>query len=195
LPVAFNDTPEIETPRPQNNRLLVAAAVVIVAGAAAWFAVRGFLRSDPADSSVTAAAPPPVERQQPPAAAPAAPPPANPPVSDVQPPTPAPATSAPAVPAATSLNAPAGSVALQAQAPAETPGPFEIVVASFRTMTRASQVAAELTALGQPNRQRTTDGWEQVLAGPFPTRDAAAAAQERLGLAGYTGTQIVPAPR
>jgi cell division protein FtsN len=62
-------------------------------------------------------------------------------------------------------------------------------------MTRASEVAAELTALGQANRQRTSDGWQQVLAGPFPTREAAVAAQERLDSAGYTGTQIVPAPR
>jgi cell division protein FtsN len=61
-------------------------------------------------------------------------------------------------------------------------------------MTRASEVAAELTALGQPVRQRTSDGWQQVLAGPFPTREAATAAQERLDRAGYTGTQIVPAP-
>jgi hypothetical protein len=36
-------------------------------------------------------------------------------------------------------------------------------------MTRASQVATELEALGQPVRQRTSDGWQQVLAGPFKT--------------------------
>jgi len=62
-------------------------------------------------------------------------------------------------------------------------------------VTRASEVAAELTALGQRVRQRTADGWEQVLVGPFPTREAAVAAQEQLDRAGYTGTQIVPAPR
>jgi len=62
-------------------------------------------------------------------------------------------------------------------------------------VTRASDVAAELTALGQRVRQRTADGWEQVLVGPFPTREAAVAAQEQLDRAGYAGTQIVPAPR
>ena len=60
-------------------------------------------------------------------------------------------------------------------------------------MTRASQVAAELEALGQPVRQRTSDGWQQVLAGPFKTREAAEQAQAKLDQAGYTGTQIVPA--
>ena len=60
-------------------------------------------------------------------------------------------------------------------------------------MTRASQVATELEALGQPVRQRTSDGWEQVLAGPFKTREAAEQAQAKLDQAGYTGTQIVPA--
>ena len=62
-------------------------------------------------------------------------------------------------------------------------------------MTRASEVAAELTALGQPVRQRTSDGWQQVLAGPFASRTAAEEAQAKLDRAGYTGTQIVPAAR
>jgi general secretion pathway protein A len=205
LPVAFGETADAETPRPQSNRRLVAAAVVVVAGAAAWFAVRGFLRSEPADSSFTAAAPPPAERQPPPAAAPpatpapATTPPSAPPVSAPASPSgsnaapPAPTPSSPAVPTAPPVNAPPVSPSVAAQAPPDA-GPFEIVVASFRTMTRASEVAAELTALGQPVRQRTSDGWQQVLAGPFPTREAATAAQERLDRAGYTGTQIVPAP-
>ena len=97
----------------------------------------------------------------------------------------------PGTPAAGASTSPAAP-ALPAAAFA---GPFEIVVASFRTTTRAAVVAAELTALGQPVRQRSSDGWQQVLAGPFPTRESAQTAQERLDQAGYTGTQIVPAPR
>jgi cell division protein FtsN len=69
------------------------------------------------------------------------------------------------------------------------------VVASFRTLNRASSVAAELVALGQPVRQRESDGWQQVLAGPFTSLAAAEEAQQRLDRAGYTGTKIVPAPR
>lgn len=61
-------------------------------------------------------------------------------------------------------------------------------------MTRASQVATELEALGQSVRQRTSDGWEQVLAGPFKTRQAAEEAQAKLLAAGYADTKIVPAP-
>jgi cell division protein FtsN len=88
---------------------------------------------------------------------------------------------------------PAPAAAETHTAPGGAPSSFEIVVASFRTTTRASAVAAELVALGQPVRQRESDGWQQVLAGPFDTRAAAEAAQQKLDLAGYTGTQIVPA--
>jgi cell division septation protein DedD len=201
LPVAYEEAAEIETPR-RSNRSLVVAAVVIVAAAAAWFAVRGLRGTEPANSSSTST---PAERQPAtsaaPAAAPAAPEvqtpsspaasaPAAAPIA-AAPTSRAPTPSAPPTPAATSsLPAPA-----PASAPAEAAGSFEIVVASFRTVTRASGVAAELTALGQRVRQRTADGWEQVLVGPFPTREAAVAAQEQLDHAGYTGTQIVPAPR
>jgi general secretion pathway protein A len=181
LTVAFGEAPESEAPR-RSNRWLVAAAVVIVAAAAGWFAIRGVTRTGSADSSPASAAPQPAAPQPSPAPAPST----TPPAPEVSTPTSAPPGSAPAGP----ISEPSA-----ASAPAETTGPFEIVVASFRTMTRASEVAAELTALGQANRQRTSDGWQQVLAGPFPTREAAVAAQERLDSAGYTGTQIVPAPR
>ena len=202
LPVAFGDAAETEVPR-RNNKLLVAAAVVIVTAAAAWFAVRGFLRSEPADSTFTSAAPPPAERQTQPAPAPPpaqpTPPPASAPAKDVPPPASAAPASVPAPPtapiSAAGTTSSAGEPAVSASAPAQAAGPYEIVVASFRTMTRASEVAAELTALGQRVRQRTVEGWEQVLAGPFASREAAVAAQEQLDRAGYTGTQIVPAPR
>jgi cell division protein FtsN len=68
---------------------------------------------------------------------------------------------------------------------------FEIVVASFRTDTRATSVAAEVTALGLPIRRRVLEGWQQVLSGPFASRAQAEEAQQRLDRAGLTGTQIV----
>jgi cell division protein FtsN len=55
-------------------------------------------------------------------------------------------------------------------------------------------VASEVTALGLPIRRRVSDGWQQVLAGPFASRSEASAAQQRLNDAGLTGTQIVPLP-
>jgi cell division protein FtsN len=69
------------------------------------------------------------------------------------------------------------------------------VVASFRTEPRAAAVAAEVTALGLPMRQRAAGGWQQVLAGPFASRAQADEAQQRLDQAGMTGTQIVPTTR
>jgi general secretion pathway protein A len=72
---------------------------------------------------------------------------------------------------------------------------FDIVVASFRTDSRATSVAAEVVALGLPVRRRVSDGWQQVLSGPFASRADAEQAQQRLARAGVTGTQIVPTAR
>jgi cell division protein FtsN len=72
---------------------------------------------------------------------------------------------------------------------------FEIVVASFRTEARAAAVAAQVSDAGLPVRRREAGGWQQVIAGPFASREAAAAAQVRLERAGVTRTQIAPAQR
>jgi cell division protein FtsN len=72
---------------------------------------------------------------------------------------------------------------------------FDIVVASFRTDARAASVAAQVTALGLPIRRRVSDGWQQVLSGPFPSRTDAEKAQQRLRGAGLGGTQVVPTVR
>jgi cell division protein FtsN len=80
-------------------------------------------------------------------------------------------------------------------AAAATVARFEIVVASFRTDARAASVAAEVTALGLPIRRRVSDGWQQVLSGPFASRAEAEEAQQRLDRAGLTRTQIVVTAR
>jgi cell division protein FtsN len=72
---------------------------------------------------------------------------------------------------------------------------FDIVVASFRTEARAASVAAQVTALGLPIRRRVSDGWQQVLSGPFASRNDAEKAQLRLTGAGLAGTQVVTAVR
>ena len=71
----------------------------------------------------------------------------------------------------------------------------EIVVASFHTAARAGDVAAQIAALGEPVRRRTTGNWQQVLAGPDASSAKAQDAQQRLARAGFTGTQLVPAAR
>jgi general secretion pathway protein A len=99
------------------------------------------------------------------------------------------ATGTPAPPAATApASAPASSPAPAATATGER---FDIVVASFRTDTRAAAVAAEVTALGLPMRRRVVDSWQQVVCGPFGSRTDAEDAQQRLLRAGLGSTQII----
>jgi cell division protein FtsN len=66
------------------------------------------------------------------------------------------------------------------------------VVASFRTDARAAAVSTEIAALGLPVRRRVSDTWQQVIVGPFKSRQEADDAQQRLDRAGMGGTQIVP---
>ena len=141
---------------------------------------------------------------------------AGPPVADAPPSVPAPASSATRGSGARRDPAPAGAnspvpeatattgtqIAPEVTAPvpsagvATAPGGgFDIVVASFRTDARAASAAAEVAALGLPIRRRVSDGWQQVIAGPFAARADAEEAQRRLHSAGLTGTQVVPIAR
>ena len=68
---------------------------------------------------------------------------------------------------------------------------FTIVVASFRTSTRAAAVAAEVAALGLPASTRSASGgWQQVVVGPYASRNEATEAQQRLTGAHLAGTQV-----
>jgi len=159
---------------PRTTKLLLLVLLAVVLGAAAVF---GYLRMQ----SPASEAPPPA------AAAPRAPAPQ-----------PAPATSAPAA-QSTPQPANAGAPPVPPAGPA-TEGPataerFDIIVASFRTDARATLVAEQVTALGVAVRRRESDGWQQVIAGPFGSRAAAEEAQQRIHAAGLTGTQIAPATR
>ena len=94
--------------------------------------------------------------------------------------------------------APASTPAAADSAPAAaaaTSDRFDIIVASFRTELRASSVANEVATLGLPIRRRLSDGWHQVISGPFSTRLDAEDAQRRLDRAGLSGTQIIPSAR
>jgi general secretion pathway protein A len=68
-----------------------------------------------------------------------------------------------------------------------------IVVSSFRTKDRSAQVAADIVAQGFPAFVRSNSGWQQVVVGPYPSRDAAVAAQKRLDGARYPDTTVVVA--
>jgi cell division protein FtsN len=79
--------------------------------------------------------------------------------------------------------------------PTATGETFDIVVASFRTDAGATSAAAGFAALGLPIRRRVSNGWQQVLCGPFPSRTDAEGAQQTLVRAGLTDTQIVQTVR
>ena len=152
--------------------IAAAIALIIVAAAAAWFATRtpargvnGAVTAPVAGSPATAA--PPV--------APSTPPPSSPPST---------------LPAPERATAPAAAATPDAISPA-----FEILVASFRTEARAAAVAAQVSDAGLKVRQRGVGGWQQVIAGPFASREEADAGRQRLEGAGLAGTQIVLAGR
>jgi general secretion pathway protein A len=133
---------------------------------------------------------------------------ARPPTTQAPPSAAAPARASSARPDPTPVGA--NALVPKAAATAETPTPpgstgaapsalaatstgvrFDIVVASFRTDARAASVASEVAALGLPVRRRVSDSWQQVVSGPFASRNDAEEAQQRLHVAGLTGTQIV----
>ena len=168
----------------------------------------------PQNASPQAAAPPeaapPTPSSQPPitsstspsSAAPAAAPPSG--VSSGAPPRPAsPAAASPSTsPAGAHATGTTAAGATLPGRPAASAAPasnaadgFEIVVASFHTATRANDVAAAITALGEPVHQRTAGDWKQVLAGPYSSADRAREAQQRLERAGYVGTHVTPVAR
>jgi cell division protein FtsN len=182
---------------PRSRRGLLVAGGVAVAAVAVWFGVQmlssGGEQPPPASDAPSAPAQSrpeqvPLVAEPPAQAAPAQPPPAPPPAQGIAPPASAEPSGAQPAPAPAPVPGTAPPV-LQ-----ET-GPFEIVVASFRTVSRAVSVADELSALGQRARVRESNGWLQILAGPYPSRAAAEEAQKTLDGAGFSGTQIVPAPR
>jgi cell division protein FtsN len=154
--------------------MLVALGLAVIA--AALFGMR-WART-PVAGTPSSATPPPAAR--PPVTQPAR----VAPGSAAAPPSKEAATPGPSAPKPDAASAAAGA----------TSTPFDIIVASFRTEVRAASVADQVTALGIPVRRRESDGWQQVVAGPFATRTAAEEAQQRIHGAGLTGTQISPVP-
>ena len=109
------------------------------------------------------------------------------------------ANSRASTPEAATLGTPSPSRA-DASSSSAVPAPsaterFDIVVASFRTDSRATAVAASVAALGLPTYRRVADGWQQVISGPFASRADAGEAQQRLQHAGLSSTQIVRSAR
>jgi cell division protein FtsN len=70
---------------------------------------------------------------------------------------------------------------------------FMVLVASFRSATRASDVADQITGLGLPAfiRSGGSNGWHQVAMGPYASSDEAAAAQAVLERAHFDDSIVV----
>jgi cell division protein FtsN len=71
-----------------------------------------------------------------------------------------------------------------------------VQVAAFRTAARAAQVGSQLEAAGLPvaTRNDVARGWYQVVVGPFPSAQAADAAQQVLVREGFADTYVAPVP-
>ncbi|HMF92891.1 MAG TPA: AAA family ATPase [Vicinamibacterales bacterium] len=182
------------------RRYGVVAASLVIAAVVAWFSVREISRRAGGGNTPSAQALPPQPAPRPQAVPDAATPSREAPPSVPGAPTPAatpPATSATPAPAAPPASPPHPTAGAGVSTPASEPGGerFEIVVASFRTAARATDVANAIAALPEPVRQRSTGGWQQVLAGPYASAEQARAAQQRLERAGFTGTHVTPAER
>jgi general secretion pathway protein A len=190
LPVRVGAGTGPAAPRVTASLVLAGSiALIVLAAAAIWFGVRTARAPAawvPPPLAEPASAPPraPITRPDPVQADATAPPKAT-----TTPVTPTTTTAATPTPRQATVPAPPAAAATSAA------GRFDIVVASFRTEARASSVAAEVAALGVPFRRRVSDGWQQVVSGPFVSRSDAEAVQQRLQRAGITGTVIVPAAR
>ena len=57
---------------------------------------------------------------------------------------------------------------------------FELSVASFRTATRAQDVAGDLQQSGYPATVVPAAEWQRVIVGPFDTLDVTRAARDAL---------------
>jgi len=161
---------------PRAARYAIGVAALVVVGGIVWFGSRemGRRRSVQQPTGLATTTPPPAAATQPP------------------PPLRAPsAAQTEAVPPA-STERPNPSAAASTE---ETSDALEILVASFHTEGRASEVVNQLTNAGHRVRQRSIGGWQQVVAGPFASRAAAEDAQRRFEREGFTGTKIVSRAR
>jgi general secretion pathway protein A len=151
--------------RPPRRRGVTAAAAVVFLAAAAWIGSRAMRPSpiaEPPPATTTSTAPPAT---------------APPRAPDLPPSAAAPAEQRPTA-------APPGTTPPGGES-------VEILVASFRTEARATEVAGQIAAMGLKVRQRSTGGWQQVLTGPFPSKEAAGEAQQQLSRSGFTETVLV----
>jgi len=67
---------------------------------------------------------------------------------------------------------------------------YELTVASFETVGRASAVAADLVSHGHPARVAASGRWQMVLVGPYSSMSEAAEAKAQLEASGFSAIRI-----
>jgi type II secretory pathway predicted ATPase ExeA len=152
----------------EHRWYLAAAAVMVVVGTIGWWAARANVVPRPT-ATRTQSAPANIASSSPTGTVRAATPVAPVPTPEATAPT---ANASPARPAATDR--------------------FVIVVSSFRTAARAALAAEDVSRLDFPAFTRATgSGWQEVVVGPYATRQEAVEARERLIAAHLTDARIV----
>jgi hypothetical protein len=171
--------PAASVPASTSVRLKRSHAQIAVAAVLALSVLAAWMFRGRADDPVRTAKAPPAAVREPgrPSPKDRSAPGAAPPVAPNETLKPAAASAKPAVPSAA----------------ASAADKFLIIVSSFRTRDRSAKVAADIVALGLPATVRSTSGWEQVVVGPYSTRQEAAGAQDRLEEAHFTDMKIVQA--
>jgi general secretion pathway protein A len=107
----------------------------------------------------------------------------------------APAAATDAAPGPPASTPPVAAVPTPEAGPLRDGEAFSVLVASFRTRSRATLVNEQVTSLGLPGYVRAIPGdWQQVLVGPFASRDEAQEALDRLTAGQLKGGSIVSAP-
>lgn len=187
-------SPEVATAAPSprgrtgalamSPRLLALTALLALVAIGAWWATRANTPQSeiaPPSAPLAPAAPGGAATPPAPATAPAAATPA-----------PTSGTTSPAAPAAKPAVATANGSAATTAGPTDSRESYRIVIASFKTAARAQQVASDLQQqqLAATVRADPSNTWHQVVAGPYPSIDAARQAQRAIERAGFAETQI-----
>jgi general secretion pathway protein A len=174
IPVRMRVAPAM--PAAGTVRKAGAAAAIVAALAVGftivrsdWFSARSVSSAGRASTSETVVPKPALELE--PALNPQAP--ANPPAAVA----PKPAES------------PARQTAILQSAPA-----FELTVASFETLSRASAVAADLVKDGHPARVAQSGRWQMVLVGPYSSLAEANEAKALLERSGFSAIRVANSP-
>lgn len=180
-----------------SPRLLALAALLTLVAIGAWWVTGAPARqseSAPPSTTLVAPAAPAASATPPATEAPAPAAGVIPPVADARPTSPGQADAPTTAP-------PGGATVIGGAATAAgatgSRGSYRIVIASFRTATRAQQVVGDLQRqrLAAAVRADPTNTWHQVVAGPYTSIDTARQAQRAFERAGFADTQISLIPQ